>query len=192
MIVHPDQKYIDGLISNDSALQQEIYEKFSGDIKWMVLRNNGSEADAGDLFQEALVFIYKKIKSNKFILTCPFGAFMYLVCKNKWLNELTRRKRAEVTFKEIKKYTNISEDSFHLADEIYLQQARIDMLMGKLSEMDEVCKKILCLSWSGKTMVQVAEALNLSYGYVRKKKCKCMAELAISIKESAEYDSLKW
>jgi RNA polymerase sigma factor (sigma-70 family) len=189
---HQDQKYIDALINNDSTLQQEIYNKFSADIKCLVLQNNGSEADAGDLFQEGLVFIYKKAKSGKFTLTCPFGAFLYAVCRNKWLNELTKRKHAQVTLKEIQKYNNVNEDSFHSSDEIYLQQARKDLLLAKLSEMDEVCKKILFLSWNGKTMKQVARLLNLSYGYARKKKCECMAELVIAIEQSTEYNSLKW
>jgi DNA-directed RNA polymerase specialized sigma24 family protein len=67
---HRDQKYIDALINNDSTLQQEIYNKFAADIKCLVLQNSGNEADAGDLFQEALIFIYKKAKSGKFTYNC--------------------------------------------------------------------------------------------------------------------------
>ena len=53
-MLHQDQKYIDALINNDPHLLEELYEKFPGKIKWMVLHNNGSEADAADIFQEAL------------------------------------------------------------------------------------------------------------------------------------------
>ena len=84
---HADQKYIDALLNNDAVVIEELYQKYSPKIKWMVLKNNGSETDAADVFQEVLLWIYKKAKDKNFILTCPLDAFLYISCKNKWMSE---------------------------------------------------------------------------------------------------------
>jgi DNA-directed RNA polymerase specialized sigma24 family protein len=78
-MMHPDQKYIDALIHNNVTILEELYQKFSGKIKWMVLQNNGSEADAGDVFQDALLAVYRRARTGNFMLTCPFEAFFYTV-----------------------------------------------------------------------------------------------------------------
>ena len=189
---HPDQKYIDALVNNDAVLLEELYQKYAGKIKWMILQNNGSETDAADIFQEALISIYNKAKTGDFVLTCPLDAFLYLICRNKWLNELNKRKTGRVTIKDIDGYNNIGEDSFKVAEECTLQQARKDLLNEKLAELGESCRQLLQLSWSGKSMEEVAEILKVTYGYARKKKSECMAKLVALVKQSSQFNSLKW
>lgn len=192
MITHPDQKYIDSLLTNNTVILEELYKKFSGKIKWMVLQNNGSETDAGDILQEALLSIYKKAKGGNFILSCPFDAFLYAVCRNKWMKELSKRKRRGVTITDIEEYSTLSEDTFRLSEEVNLHQARKDLLMEKLGELGDSCKQLLHLSWSGKSMEEVADMLKVTYGYARKKKSECMGKLVILVKESSQFTSLNW
>lgn len=191
-MAHPDQKYIEALLNNDEVLIGELYTKFSAKIKWMVLQNNGNETDAADVFQDALLSIYHKAKSQDFVLTCPLDAFLYLVCKNKWLNELSKRKTHKVTMGDTDGYNNIGEDEFKLAEDCRLQEARKELLNRKLAELGESCQKLLQLSWSDKSMEEVAAILNVSYGYARKKKSECMAKLIALVKGANEFNSLKW
>jgi DNA-directed RNA polymerase specialized sigma24 family protein len=85
-MAHPDQKYIDALLNNNTAVIRELYRNYSAKIKWMVLKNNGTEDEAGDLIQESLMAIYRRALNGDFVLTCPFDAYFYMVCKKKWLN----------------------------------------------------------------------------------------------------------
>lgn len=188
---HSDQQYIDALLNNDAHLLNELYVKYSGKIKSMIMKNNGTEDDAADIFQESLIDIYNKAKNNSFILTCPLDAFIYMVCKNKWLNELRKRKNSRVTFTDTEQY-NISDDSFKEASLLFNQTERGNLLLSKLSEMGDACKKLLELSWSGKPMEEVAALLNNSYGYVRKKKSECMAKLISMVKQSPQFSALQW
>jgi RNA polymerase sigma factor (sigma-70 family) len=188
---HADQKYIDALVINDSLVLKELYQKFSGKIKGMVLKNNGSETDAADIFQEALLYIYHKAKDENFTLTCPLDAFLYLVCKNKWLNILKKRQHAGVTIVDEEGFHYLSDDGYQLADECRLQQERRDLLQEKLAQLGEGCRELLQLSWSGKSMEEVAGILKVSYGYARKKKCECMARLVSLVKQSSQFNSLK-
>ena len=170
----------------------ELYRKFSGKIKGMILNSNGTEDDAADIFQDALLSVYDKAKKNgSFTLTCPLDAFLYLICKNRWINELKKRKNAKVTITDAEGY-NISEDSFKLAEEFILQQQRKTFLLEKLEELGNTCRELLLLSWSEKSMDDVAGILNMSYGYARKKKSDCIGKLIVLVKESREYNFLKW
>jgi RNA polymerase sigma factor (sigma-70 family) len=188
---YPDHKYLDALIRNDEPLIDELYKKFSGKIKRMVLQNHGNETDAADIFQDALLSICEKGKKQHFILTCPFDAFLYLICKNKWITELHKRKNSHVTFQDIESFS-IGEDTFKMAEELALQQARKNLIIAKVSEMSESCKRLLELSWRHKSLKEVAKILGLKYGYVRKKKSECMAELIELVKQCPESKSLKW
>ncbi|MBD0288460.1 MAG: sigma-70 family RNA polymerase sigma factor, partial [Flavisolibacter sp.] len=53
--MHPDQKYIDALLTNNVKLIGELYQKCFPLIRNMVLENSGTQTNAADLFQDALV-----------------------------------------------------------------------------------------------------------------------------------------
>lgn len=189
---HPDQKYITALLENDPVLLNELYDKFSGKIKWMILQNNGSETEAADIFQDALLSIYNKAREGQFTLTCPLEAFLYLVCKNKWLNNLSKKKNQKVTNVDTDGFNFIGEDNFRLAEDCVLQQERSNLLAQKLNEMGKGCKELLRLSWSGISMDEVAKKLGVTYAYARKKKSECMAKLISLVKAAPNFNSLKW
>jgi RNA polymerase sigma factor (sigma-70 family) len=188
---HPDQKYINALLNNDALVLNELYQKFAGKIKLMVLQNNGTEADAADIVQDALLMIYQKAKSKGFILTCPFDAFFYIICKNKWITELNKRNTHTIKWSQDEKYDALGEDSFKLAEELRVEQERKDLLLLKFKELSDGNKKLLYLSWSGKSMEEVAQILNVSYGYARKKKSYCIMKLIELVKQSPEYAAIK-
>jgi RNA polymerase sigma factor (sigma-70 family) len=188
--MHPDQQYIIGLLNNDTHLIDDIYRKFSGKIKWLILQNNGDENDAADIFQESLLAIYHKARVG-FVLTCPFEAFLYLVCRKKWINELNKRKKSNVTFTDTTGYTS-SEDSYQQAADCIQQEERKELLEEKMAELGEGCRQLLQLSWTHKAMEEVATILKVTYGYVRKKKSECMAKLIKLVQQSPRFNTLKW
>lgn len=187
---HPDQKYIDALVRNDRKLLEEIYKNYSGKIKNMVLQNNGTEPDAADIFQEAVLAIYQKAKSRGFVLTCPLDAYFYLICKNRWINELERRSK-KVTFTDTEGYI-YQDDTFKDAEVTANRHERRKLLEEKVKELGDRCRQLLELSWSGKPMEEVATIMNSTYGYIRKKKSDCIAKLVVLVKDSSRFTNLQW
>lgn len=188
--IHPDNKYIEAMLQNDAILLDEMYTKYSGKIKYMVMQNNGTEADAADVFQEAIVDIYKKAKAG-FTLSCPMDAFLYLVCRNRWLNQLTRKKYNNVTFADDGGYSNlVGEDSFADAEQILISQNRKNLIENKLEELGESCRQLLRYNWGGRKLEEIAELMKTSYAYIRKKKGDCMGKLIELIKSSPDYTLL--
>jgi RNA polymerase sigma factor (sigma-70 family) len=188
---HPDQKYINALLNNDAAVLNELYEKFSSKIKWMVLRNNGTETDAADIFQDALLSIYNKAKKQDFVLTCPLDAFLYHICKNRWISEIEKRKLHKQRFVDLARIENGNTESYRLAEGCLLQQDRKKLLETALRKLSSGNRKLLELCWSGKSMEEVASILHVSYSYARKKKSQCIAKLIRFVKETPEFNSLK-
>ena len=78
---HADHIYVEALLKNDSRVLSKVYEKFSPKIVAMVVKNSGCADDAQDIIQETLVTIFHQASEKNFILTCPFDAYFYLLCK---------------------------------------------------------------------------------------------------------------
>ena len=190
-VQHSDQKYIDALLTNNAEVLNELYQRFSGKIKWMILQNNGTDADIADVFQDALLSIYHRAKTKGFVLTCPFDAYFYMVCKNLWLSQLHKRKTQRLVLTDTTQYENIDDNSNKLADDCLMQQARKDLLTEKLDTIGQSNKEFLQLCWSGISMEEVARIFNISYGYARKKKSECVAKLVLQVKKSPYFKLLK-
>ena len=179
-IVHADQRFINGLLQNDQSAVREIYERFSGKVKTYITNNSGSEDDAADILQESLIDIYQQAKNRGLELTCPFEAFLLLVCKRKWINELKKRGRHRVT-NEPETLSNLGEDVFALAEQMQQRDERAKLFVMMFEKLGEKCKEIIRWCLSGKPQEEVSKALGVTYGYLRKKKSECMATLIASI-----------
>ena len=174
--VHQDQHYLVALINNDARVINEIYKKCAGKVKSFVVFNNGSANDAEDIFQEALIDIYNQAKYKDLQLTCPFEPFLLLVCKRKWLNALKKKSVLQVTNSD-DDLLLIGEDTFEQAEQLEEQNAQADLFLAAFEKLGERCKEIIKWSMQGDAQEKVAEALGVTYGYLRKKKSECMASL---------------
>lgn len=187
--LHPDQMYIEGLANNNSAVIQSIYKKFVPKVVSYIRNNSGDEDQAQDVVQEVLILLFNQAKAKKLELTCPFDAYFFLLCKRKWLNELKKLANKGVTLQE--DYTSITESTQVMLAETELfdeKQELFDLMFQKLGDK---CKEVLQLSFSLQSMEEVAEKLNVTYGYVRKKKSLCTGQLTQWIRETNRFKSLK-
>ncbi|WP_349315034.1 sigma-70 family RNA polymerase sigma factor [Chitinophaga sp. MM2321] len=176
MTIHPDQRYLDGLLNNDTRLVQEIYERFAGKIRHHIMQHQGSEDDAADIFQESIMDLYNQAKHKELQLTCPFEPFFLLICKRKWLNELKKRGRQPVT-KRLDDLYEVGEDVFASAEQVIKEEAEASMFLAQFERLGEKCKEILRQALAGEAQEKIAAAMGVTYGYLRKKKSECMATL---------------
>ncbi|WP_339695776.1 sigma-70 family RNA polymerase sigma factor [uncultured Marixanthomonas sp.] len=186
--IHPDQKYVEALLTNNRELIDEIYVKFAPKIIGYVRKNSGDEAAARDIIQESLITLYDQAKTKGLQLTCPFDAYFFLICKRKWLNMLKKSSNKEVTIEEERLY--ISDDADETAASTQEFEEQQNLYIAMLSKMGDTCKKIITLGFSSMSMQEVADQLNITYAYARKKKSLCISKLTQLIKKSPEYRQL--
>jgi RNA polymerase sigma factor (sigma-70 family) len=189
--LHTDQYLIQGLINNNSAIINEVYKKYSGKMYNWIKQHGGDSEQAQDIFQESIIAIYQKASEKGLQLTCPFEAFIFAIIRNKWYAYLKNNKNKGVTNLEDIEYS-LKGDPEDQAQQIMQYEQQHILLLEKLEELHEGCRNLLQLSWSGLGMEEVAAKLNVSYGYVRKKKSECMAKLIANIKSSPLFTSLSF
>src|SRR4029079_281451 len=147
--IHADQSYLEGLVQNSGQVVKEIYERFAGKVKHYIMQNSGSEDDAADIFQEALIDIYQQARNRGLQLTCPFEAFLLLVCKRKWLNKLKKSGSIRVTT-DPEVLSNVGEDVFVLAEQLQLQNEKATLFMAMFEKLGEKCREVIRWCLSGK------------------------------------------
>ncbi|WP_456312720.1 RNA polymerase sigma factor [Pseudomonas shirazensis] len=187
--IHPDQKYIEGLAVNNSAIIQEIYKKFVPKVVFYIKNNSGDQDQAQDIVQEIMILLFNQAKANTLQLTCPFEAYFFLLCKRKWLNELKKTSNKGVTITE--DVGSINESGLELVEQTEQFNEKQQLFDAMFLKLGDKCQELLKLSFSIKSMEEVAEKLNVTYGYVRKKKSLCIGQLTQWIQENNNFKSLK-
>lgn len=136
-----DQEIIDGVSKGDSKAINRIYKSYFPSISRMIVNNNGSEDEAKDIFQEAVMVLYDKITQQKFELSSKLGTFLYAVSRRLWLKQLTRKGSVASTA-DISDFEDLLrvEDDLERHDEI---EQRFDHMNIALSQLGEPCQTLL-------------------------------------------------
>lgn len=188
--IHEDQKYIDGLLKNNSFIIQAIYNKFVPKVINYIKQNSGDADRAQDVVQDTLIVIYNQASEKKLELTCPFDAYFFLLCKRKWLNEIKKSSLKEVTINEEVLYKD--DDAQELAFETSLFGEKQALFTEMFQKLGTACKELLTATFKIKSMEEVASSLGVSYAYARKKKSLCIGKLTELVHESPKFNQLNY
>ncbi|WP_452230885.1 MULTISPECIES: RNA polymerase sigma factor [unclassified Lacinutrix] len=188
--IHEDQKYIEGLLKNNSFIIQAIYDRFVPKVINYIKQNSGDADQAQDVIQETLITIYNQASQKKLQLTCPFDAYFFLLCKRKWLNELKKKTNKEVTINE--EVLSKDDDSQELAFETSLFGEKQELFNTMFQKLGNACKDLIKATFKIKSMEEVAKSLGVTYAYARKKKSLCIGKLTKLVQESPQFNQLNY
>src|SRR5437868_13526876 len=104
-----------------------------------VLNNNGSYDEAKDIFQEAMITLYEKAKSDSFVLTCQIKTYVYSVCRRLWLKRLQQLNRTNAGNENYDQTVSVEED-LELHER---RNAEFNMMERALKRLGEPCKSLL-------------------------------------------------
>lgn len=186
--IHEDQKYIDGLLKNNSFVIQSIYDKFVPKVVNYIKQNSGSADEAQDVVQDTLITIYNQASQKKLQLTCPFDAYFFLLCKRKWLNVLKKSHNKEVTINE--DVLSKGDEAQELAFETSVFGEKQALFTEMFNQLGTACKDLLKATFKIKSMEEVAKSLGVSYAYARKKKSLCIGKLTELVQGSPKFNHL--
>ena len=171
-----EQELIKGLAVNDKSAIETIYTDNYGMIQSLVLNNNGTEDDAKDIFQEALIVLYEKAKSGGFELNCQVKTYLYSVSKRLWLKRLQKNSRYEL------QNNGLEETTVYVEEDIGAHEKRnseFGMMEHAMANIGEPCKSLLEAYYIHKqNMQEIAKA----FGYTnsdnaKNQKYKCLIRL---------------
>lgn len=176
---------------NDNVLHF-IYKNYFESVRKMVVSKKGTEDLAYDIFQEALVVIYKKVGNKHFQITkSSFYTYFYSVCRNTLFKYYEVSSRdvlpRSVDIEGLKDLTHDYEEEERLIVEGLKEQ----LFHKYMKQLPEYCFKILQSVIAGMTARVIAEKLNLSSeGYVRNRKKVCLDTLIEMIKNDPKSKEL--
>lgn len=88
-----DSEIISGILRQDDKILNWLYDIWLESVRHHVLRNNGSEDDVSDVFQEAIITLYRQISDNKLTLTSDLKGYFFGVARNIWSAQLRIKAR---------------------------------------------------------------------------------------------------
>lgn len=184
-----DEEIIAGLRKRDNRVLQYIYKNAFTPVRQLIISNAGSENDAEDIFQEALIIIFKKIKEEQdFELTAAFTTYIYSISRLLWLKHLRNIKKIEIDPLNRDHEERIEFEEPSPVQDKDLRQAIFQRAMLKIPED---CQRILRLSGQDITSKEIARQLGFrSENYVRKRRHFCKEFLINKIKEDPDYRAM--
>jgi RNA polymerase sigma factor (sigma-70 family) len=183
------KEILHGLKDRDTRVLDYIYDNFYFQIKVLVTKNHGSEEDARDIYQDALMVIYQKQQKDSLTLSCSFSTYLYSVCRLLWLKQLEKRKQHIAITEESGIFVEVNDnilDIFNLNEKYKLYQDHFNRLSFS-------CQKVLELFLAGIPLKEIANILGFkSEQYAKKRKYQCKEKLVNSIKSDPEYKKIKY
>lgn len=159
-----------------NSSMQYLYQQHFQAIKNFVLKNSGSLAEANDLFQDALVIFYIKVRKGEYRSTSSLKTYLFGIAKNLWLKELRRRRIAQ-------KHLQVEED-VDFQEELIIHESQITI--RKVMELiNEECKRLLMdFYFDGQSMAQLTTSYGLgSEAATKNKKYRCLQKLIALVKQ---------
>ena len=104
-----DQQLLEGILKADPTRIKQVYDLALPSVIQWVRENNGTEADARDIYQEALIALFRKLEEGHFELTCTLKSFLRIMCRNLWLARIRNNKKFEAS--ELESVEKVDLDS---------------------------------------------------------------------------------
>jgi len=168
-----DSEILDKICRGDERVLEYLYKKYYRMMTNIVLKSGGSEDEAKDVYQEALIVFWQKAASGKLILTSKISTYMYSICQNQWRKELDRKSRLSNEEKEESEYQSHEDEQNY------------KIVIDSINELGDPCKSILMYYYfDGLSMNDIAERLGFANTDTAKtKKYKCKKRLDSLIKK---------
>lgn len=168
-----DSEILDRISEGDERALDYLYRKYYRMMTNIVLKNSGTEEEAKDVYQEALLVFWQKASSGNLVLTSKISTYLYSICLNQWRKELDRKSRLSGEMVDSMEFQS-HED-----------QERLSIVMKCIEELGDTCKKILTYYYfDGLSMSDIAKRMNFANTDTAKtKKYKCKMKLDNLIKE---------
>jgi len=170
------QQLIEQFIRNDGRVLEKTYRHNYKIVRNYVMKNSGTEADAKDVFQEAMMITWLNLREGKFTLKNEFslGAYIYKISKYKWLDKIkSKGVRSMIRAGDME-----FEDKEPEIQDYSETEHKLEYLRDLYNQLDAKCKDVLNkFYYESRRLEEIAAALNYDTGSIRTIKYRCMQKL---------------
>jgi RNA polymerase sigma factor (sigma-70 family) len=116
-----------------------LYDESFRKIRDFVRKNSGNLEDAEDMFQDAILVLFKHVQTGKYDNKHDLDGFLYTVARNLWINKIKRDSKKSILKND---YDVSSGEQFYTQ---VLDNERSNQIMNTFSQIGEKCKEILTM-----------------------------------------------
>ena len=147
-----------GLADNDKQAIETIYRDNFAMVQSFILNNSGSSDDARDIFQEAMIVLFEKSRSESFELSSQLKTYIYSVCRRLWLKKLNQNQRYTGQIENMEETIPVEED----LESHEKRNTDFTLMETAMSKIGEPCKSLLDAYYIQKKHMQEIAA---DFGY---------------------------
>lgn len=167
-----DQETLIGLKSKDNKAYEILYKFYYPSVKNFICKNNGSEDDAKDIFQETILVLLEKVPTEDFNLTSSLKTYIFAISSNLWLKRLRDSKRI------VKTELSIYEKYLTDYEEAEVDNSISNRLAKVYRKVTGKCKTLLYAIFYDEKNI---ETVTKEFGYTNKhnaqnQKYKCLEQ----------------
>ena len=182
-----DSQILDGVRARDRTILTYVYEHYFPMIREFILKNSGTEEDARDIFQESLVVIFEKLKSDEVKLSSKFKTYFYAICRNKWLMVLRKRRTGPKMVVD----TQLVESNHPVSTEELAKHEQYKLFRTHFKSLSDDCKKLLDFFFTGHSLREIGGFMGFSEMYAKKRKFICQKRLIAAIESDPLFKELR-
>ena len=148
---------------------KELYNYFPK-VEALILKSGGSKNNASDIFQEALILLFRKLQKCDFVLTSSLETYLYSVCRFMCYDQ------NRVNAKQTDWNVNLEESEQDEIASIFQEEEKYKLAETALQTLGEKCLEILKMFYhQGVKMAEIAKKMKLSSAKIAKnQKYKCL------------------
>ena len=174
-------------LANRAQALTRLYRQGFPPVRRYIGRHGGSEQDAQDMFQDALVILYEQAVGGTLVLTASASTYLLSISRNLWHQELRRRARLPRENLPAACENLAAEEPEALAEPTFA-------VLDYVEQLGEKCKGLLLsFYYFQQPLAQIAA----TYGYrtVRSatvQKFKCLERLRNSVRAAFQSETIGW
>jgi len=171
ILLYSNDWLVKGLMEGKESCIKFIYREYFPMVRSIVSNHNGNLADAEDIFHDALIIIFNRLKNKQFTLNSSLKTYLFSVCRNLWRRRLERKYRLLYATDS---YVNELEGCYtqETMEEEYAEKFRL--YKKHFVELPEFCRALLTYYIRKTPLQDIARIMNYKdTEYVKARKYYC-------------------
>lgn len=166
--------FLEQIKTGDSKALEILYKNTFHKVATYVRKNSGTQQEAEDIFQDALLAFIKYICQPDFKLTSKPEAILYAIAKRLWLRYLRdHKKTVPLQNEQVKELTVAFENEAILEKQQY--ETKHQLIKTLFSKLKADCQELLKADFfDNKSQKDIAAQMGYTKHFVKIKKRRCL------------------
>ena len=136
---YSDEELVEAIRQENDRALSHLYKAHYPMVSHFVLSNSGTEDEAKDIYQEAVIIFYEKVRQEHFQLSCQIKTFLYSVCRRLWLKRLADRNRSASRIEDYEDFLPGEQEDFQAEE----NETKFRLMSESLKQLGEPCRTLI-------------------------------------------------